>query len=1104
MNEPGQREEAVFEVALQLPADQRAAYLDNACAGDPELRRRVEALLDALERAGGFMKQPASPERPMSLSASPTEKPGDRIGRYKLLEHIGEGGCGVVYVAEQEEPVRRRVALKIIKLGMDTKQVIARFDAERQALALMDHPNIAKIHDAGVTETGRPYFVMELVRGVKITDYCDQDHLSPRERLDLFIQVCRAIQHAHQKGVIHRDIKPSNILVTLHDGVPVPKVIDFGIAKATQGRLTDQTVYTAFEQFIGTPAYMSPEQAEMSGLDIDTRSDIYSLGVLLYELLTGKTPFDAKELLAAGLDEMRRTIREVEPVKPSTRLTQEVGRVALRAPLGVPPSGGPDRVNAGLQTEDGAHGVTRPTTQPSTLNSQQLKDLIHALRGDLDWIVMKCLEKDRTRRYETANGLATDITRHLSNEPIVARPPSQLYRFEKLVRRNKLAFAAGAGIAMMLLLGTVVSTWQAIRATRAEREQTRLRQLAEIKERKSEQVAQFMKDMLASIDPVVAMGRDTALLREILDRTAERIGKDLTNQPEVKAELQSTIADVYYSLGERTKAEEMHREALRIRKKLFGDEHLGVAASLDGVAYMVFDEAYNLPESLRNQGKLDEAEHMNREALATRRSLLGAAHPEVAQSLDHLAALLNLRGNPGAAETLEREALDMRRKLLGNRHSEVAKSLDQLSQMLRSQHKLSEAEMLGREALAMRRELLGNEHPHVATALYHLGLTLQAQGKLAEAETMYRSAVEIRKKLLGNEHPFLLGPLPNLANVLYLQRKLAEAVTVQREVLAIRRKDPGNEPRKMANALETLAHMLVADEKFNEAEPFARECVAIRAKVDPDSWNLFADRGRLGAILAGQKKYAEAEPLLLNAYEGLKQREDKIPANDAGCLPRTLKDLIQLYEDWGKPDKTAEWKARRAADTEATVRKTSERYRKRAEAGDAQAQVQLAWRYQNGIGLATNFVEAAVWYRKAAEQGHRRAQLALAKRYAAGLGVEKNQAEAANWLRKAAGGADPNVLNEVAWQLATSPEPGLRDGTNAIAFAEKAVAATGRTNVMYIDTLAAACAEAGQFEKAVSAQKEAMALATEDEKKRDRYEDRLKLYQSNTPYRQNQ
>jgi serine/threonine protein kinase len=363
-----------------------------------------------------------------------TEKPGDRIGRYKLLEQIGEGGFGVVYVAEQEQPIRRRVALKVIKLGMDTKEVIARFEAERQALAMMDHPNIAKVLDASATDSGRPYFVMELVKGERITDYCDKHNLSMRERLDLFVEICHALQHAHQKGIIHRDIKPSNILVTMHDGLPVPKVIDFGIAKATEQRLTDKTVYTALEQMIGTPAYMSPEQAEMTGLDVDTRSDIYSLGVLLYELLTGKTPFDGHELVASGLEAMRRTIREQEPQCPSTRLTTMI------------------------EGELRATAKRRQTDPPK---------LVHLVRGDLDWIVMKCLEKDRTRRYETANGLALDILRHLNNETVWARPPSRIYRFQKLVRRNKAAFAAASAVLAALVIGLGVSTWSFLNERRA-------------------------------------------------------------------------------------------------------------------------------------------------------------------------------------------------------------------------------------------------------------------------------------------------------------------------------------------------------------------------------------------------------------------------------------------------------------------------------------------------------------------------------------------------------------------------------------------------------------------------------------------------------------
>ena len=458
MNDPSEREIVVFNEALQLSPDERAAYLEAACGGDTAMRGRVEALLLANEQAGPFLQEPISDadESPWTAArraaegggarAAPAERPGDQIGRYKILQQIGEGGCGVVYMAEQEEPVRRRVALKVIKLGMDTRSVIARFEAERQALALMEHPNIAKVLDAGATETGRPFFVMELVRGTRITDYCDQNKLSTGERVDLFIQVCRAIQHAHQKGIIHRDIKPSNILVTVNDGVPVPKVIDFGIAKATAGRLADHTLFTAFEQFIGTPAYMSPEQSVLTSVDIDTRSDIYSLGVLLYELLTGRTPFDQKELLAAGLDEMRHIIREKEPIRPSTRLSTM---------------------------------LDNDLTTVARQRRSEAPRLIHLVRGDLDWIVMKCLEKDRARRYETANGLAMDVQRFLSNEPVVARPPSKFYRLRKMVRRNKLTVGAAGAVLAALVVGLGLSTWQYVEKSRAEREQSRLREAAQ-------------------------------------------------------------------------------------------------------------------------------------------------------------------------------------------------------------------------------------------------------------------------------------------------------------------------------------------------------------------------------------------------------------------------------------------------------------------------------------------------------------------------------------------------------------------------------------------------------------------------------------------------
>jgi eukaryotic-like serine/threonine-protein kinase len=557
-------DENLFHLALEKPAGERSAFLDRACEGDVARRRRVEVLLRSHETPDSFLAEPAvdpgvmeefgqgltadaAPGRPdgeVSIRKSPPEGPGDQIGPYKLLQQLGEGGMGTVFMAEQARPVRRKVALKIIKLGMDSLQVIARFEAERQALAVMDHVNIARVIDAGTTDSGRPYFVMELVHGVPITKYCDDNQLSPRQRLELFVPVCQAIQHAHQKGIIHRDIKPSNVMVTLHDGRPVPKVIDFGVAKATEQRLTERTLFTQYGTLVGTLEYMSPEQAEMSALGVDTRSDIYSLGVLLYELLTGSTPLSHKRVTEAAYGEILRMIKEEEPPKPSTRLSDSGEALASIS--------------------------ARRHMEPAKLSS--------LMRGELDWIVMKTLEKDRNRRYETASGFAADVQHYLNDETVEACPPSTWYRFRKFYRRNKQALITASVVGSAILGGIVIASWQAVVATRT-REAALANNVSVNKQAAiATGISESLKQILGSLNPDAAKGPDYTV-RQLLDDSSDRIEANLAELPEAAADVHTIVGRAYGSVGERAKADRHLKRALELRRQAFDAHYEKLAAT---------------------------------------------------------------------------------------------------------------------------------------------------------------------------------------------------------------------------------------------------------------------------------------------------------------------------------------------------------------------------------------------------------------------------------------------------------------------------------------------------------------------------------------------
>ncbi len=876
----------IFERAICRPSGvKRQQFVDQACGQNTNVKKQVIRLLNAHDSAGQFLESPAAAA--VTIESLDEDLANTKIGPYKLLEVIGEGGMGTVYMAQQTEPVQRRVALKLIKTGMDTRQVIARFEAERQALAIMDHPNIAKVLDAGATESGRPYFVMELVKGTPITEFCDEQRLDLDSRLKLFQHVCHAVQHAHQKGIIHRDIKPSNVLVAMYDDKPVPKVIDFGVAKVTGEKLTEKTMFTRFGQIVGTLQYMSPEQAQFNQLDIDTRSDIYSLGAVLYELLSGQPPFAREQLNNQALDETLRMIREEEPTTPSTNL------------------------NAAPQP---AKVASNRKMSPEKLASN--------LRGDLDWIVMKALQKDRTRRYESASGLANDISRHLNNEPVLAGPPSLVYRLRKFARKHQVGVAA-AFVSMLLLLTGSAGLLASNSIIRAEKNK------AQARSQELKQVAEFQADLLSKVDPYVAGEQLTqnviaklnaALCRADLTETeranqvaefsklwrqvnASDTARDLINvailkpalvaidekfpdQPLVAAHLRTGISYSYYGFGLYDDALALDRQILATRRTALGEDELDTIEAL-----------HSLGTTLGKLGKSKEAEAYLRSAVTTSSRALGDNHQKSLLFKKSLGAFLSEQGQHVEAEFFVRQALDGLVLELGTHHEDTLDAMLSLGHILSSQNKLSQAEPYLQQAAEGFRQNLGNDHPRTLFATDVLGLLLTLQGRLTEAEPIRRENYEATRRVLGENHPNTLQSMNNLAVVLMRLGRHEEAELYFRESLDGARRVWGEESTQTLNFINNLACLYFAQEKWGKSEACFREAVDKKLPVlGPEHPDTITSMGSLGYVLCEQGKLNEAEPILRQALASGRSIWDESHPN----LMAIVINLSTLLEAQGK------------------------------------------------------------------------------------------------------------------------------------------------------------------------------------------------------------
>ena len=868
---------SLFDEAVKLSPGERPAFLEAACGSDLDLRDRVAALLDAgdqsedflnkplLSRARALFRQgienlppgtasqpPAGGDDDSTLTAAASGRPAGEIGPYRLLERIGEGGMGEVWLAEQSGPIRRRVALKLIKAGMDTRQVIARFEAERQALALMEHPAIARVYEAGETPRGLPFFAMEHIQGEPITVYADRHRLTMPERLALFARVCEGVQHAHQKGIIHRDLKPSNVLVTIVGNEPMPKIIDFGVAKATAQRLTEKTMFTEMGVLLGTPEYMSPEQAEMTGLDVDTRTDVYALGAILYELLTGALPFEPKDLRRAGYDEIRRRIREVNPPRPSTRV----------------------RTLGERSTEAARNRRTEPHR------------LVSRLKGDLDWIVMKALEKDRTRRYGGPSDLAADLARHLGHEPVLAGPPGAIYRTGKFVRRHRLSVAA----ATLVLAGVVAfGVTMALQARAIARERDR-----------AERASNFLLNLF-KVDDFRQANADSVTAREILDRGASRVEKQLGKDPLLQARLMTILGEVYVYLGVWSEAEKLLRKADAMNTRTLG-------ADAEGTLH----PRLQLAMTLANQGRHKEAEAIDAALVETWRRLKGPEHRSTLMALFRLGVDYQMQGRLEEAERVAREVLAAQKRVLGDEQTDTLWSEVNLGVVLQGLGRPAEAEPHFRQAYDGMKRVRGPEDRDTLTVGNSLAGFYTKQQRYADAEPICREILEVRKRVLGPENPATLGSLMNLTNVIGAQGRIAEAEEGQRQLLEITRRVRGKDHVLTLRVMLSLAGTLMDARRYDEAERllldahegFMRTLGPSHADTLASTYTLAcldAQRGRLRDAVGWLRKTVDAG---YSDADYMEKDSDLAPLRPDAAFQRLLADARanRARTDGAKPE----------------------------------------------------------------------------------------------------------------------------------------------------------------------------------------------------------